>query len=236
MPLETITGGLAILGTPSQVGPYEKIVGGLAISFGPQVPLEIQMGGLGIEGYVINKAFKDTITGGLAIGGEARVTVFATQLITGGLAIETAVILKDSFVAGTSQPIANSTPSGVLPQTGSAIFTRWTPRHIKETRVHTHLDLHESSGLDEEATRHRWELAINVPRDDIATHWNFIKNHYGQGTAFYFYDLQANGFVWDGTGVNTSGRYTVRFDTAPIIQVLQLGQRYVIEYSVLEVT
>lgn len=232
---ETITGGLAILGTPSQVGPYYQVIGGLAIEFGRQTPLETQIGGLGIEGYALLVAQKDTITGGLAIEGFGYVTQFPTEAITGGLAIETSLILKTNIVVGSSQPIADSTPSGVLPMIGSAIFTRWVPTLIKDVRVTTHEDLHESSGLDDDATRHRWELAINVPRTDIATHWNFIKNHYGNGKAFYFYDLQSNGFQYDGTGVLTSGRYMVRFDTAPIIQVLQLGQRYVIEYSVLEV-
>ncbi len=234
MPTETITGGLAILGTRTQVGPHEKIVGGLAIAFGRQVPLETVYGFLAIESYGALTAGRETITGGLAIESEVLANL-SFQLITGGLAIESYAIQRRPLVLGTSQPVAASTPTGVLPMTGSAIFTRWDAKHIKETRVHTHEDFHESSGLDDDATRHRWELAINVNQSQIATHWNFIKNHYGNGKAFYFYDLQNNGFQYDGTGVLTDGRYLCRFDTAPIAQVLQVGQRYVVEYSVLEV-
>lgn len=236
MPTETITGGLAILGSVSEVGPYEKIVGGLAITFGRQVPIDIRTAFLAIGTYVIDNGRFQLVTGGLAIETALAVdTTLALQTITGGLAIESYAIQRRPLVLGTSQPIADSTATGVLPMIGSAIFTRWDAKHIKETRVHTHEDFHESSGLDDNATRHRWELAINVNQSQIGTHWDFITSHYGNGKPFYFYDLQNNGFQYDGTGVLLTGRYLCRFDTAPIAQVLQVGQRYVIEYSVLEV-
>jgi len=234
-PYEQIFGGLAIEGAlASQDGPYERIVGGLAIDSGRQVPLEEVPGGLGIEGLAIWTRTRETITGGLGIEGFAQVT-FALETITGGLGIEGSAVEVPLQVVGTNQPIAAATATGVLPMIGSAIFTKWQPKHIKETRIHRHADLHESSGLDDDATRHRWELAVKIHSTLLATHWNFMTAHFGIGKPFYFYDLQNNNFQYDGTGALTTGRYLVRFDTDPIPQRFQKGDQFEIEYSVIEV-
>jgi hypothetical protein len=236
MTLEVITGGLAILGALDyQSTSYERIVGGLAIDFGRQTPLNEVWGGLGIETTPFFVGNLDIITGGLAILGTPTQTHAGPETITGGLAIFTAIAEIPFVSISTSQPIQASAATGVLPQTGSAIFTLWNPKHMKQTRVQRHQDLHETGGFDFDETRHRWELAINVSAADFPTHWTFIKNHYGSGIPFYFYDLQANGFQYDGTGVLTTGRYLCRFDTDPHVNVLKEGYRYTIEYAVLEV-
>lgn len=136
-----------------------------------------------------------------------------------------------------STPIAPAVSSGVIPQHGSGtgIYPKWVRREIKEVRVHRHVDAHETGGQDETGFRFAWDLAINIRKSSLATHWNFIKARFGAGQAFYFYDLENNGYYYDPTGVNTTGRHLVRFDQEVVPQIYEFGERFVIEYTLLEV-
>jgi len=123
----------------------------------------------------------------------------------------------------------------VMPQIGSGIYTRWQPLLSKQSRTQRHFDGSESSGLDEDAARLGWELAIEVSADQMADHAAFFESHKGSGVPFYFYDLQNNNFQYDPTGTLEDGRYTVRFDTPQLGRRFKLGNRFELSYRLVEV-
>lgn len=139
-------------------------------------------------------------------------------------------------------PIGSSTASGVLPETGSAIFTRWQETTAKEILAHRHWDVHETSRLNFDDNRKGWRLEMNVTGAKHAEVAAFFVSHVWAGNAFYFYDLQSNGFQYDPTGVLTAGRYKVRFveEGLPRVQMSSAssestGGRFTIPFSIIEV-
>jgi len=139
-------------------------------------------------------------------------------------------------------PIGSSTPAGVLPQTGSAIFTSWQETTAKEILAHRHWDVHETGRLNFAADRKGWRLEMNVTGTKQAEVAAFFVSHVWAGKSFYFYDLQANGFQYDGTGVLLTGRYKVRFvdENFPRYQIssasgASAGGRFTIPFSIIEV-
>lgn len=157
------------------------------------------------------------------------------QTVGMGWAMESYGFSGIPFIASSQFQVSNSTPVGTIPQLGSGLYSKWSPRQIKEVRGYRYGDSHEVGGLDEELTRHAWDLEVNVGRVDMLLQWNFIKNHFGAGTPFYFYDLQMNGWQYDPTGVSTNKRYLVRFDGDEFVQAYQQGERFVIAYTLIEV-
>jgi len=138
--------------------------------------------------------------------------------------------------------IPSSTPSGVLPQTGSAIFTSWQETTAKEILVHRHWDFHESGRANFDDNRKGWRLEMNVTGEKQAEVAAFFVSHVWAGKSFYFYDMQANGFQYDATGVLTDGRYKVRFvdENFPRVQGSaasgeSAGGRFTIPFSIIEV-
>ena len=138
--------------------------------------------------------------------------------------------------------IPSSTPSGVLPQTGSAIFTVWQETTAKEILVHRHWDSHETARVNFDDNRKGWRLEMNVTGEKQAEVAAFFVSHVWAGKSFYFYDLQANGFQYDATGVLTDGRYKVRFvdENFPRMQFSaasgeSAGGRFTIPFSIIEV-
>jgi len=138
--------------------------------------------------------------------------------------------------------IPSSTPTGVLPQTGSAIFTSWQETTAKEILVHRHWDFHESGRVNFDDDRKGWRLEMNVTGAKHAEVAAFFVSHVWAGKSFYFYDMQANGFQYDATGVLTDGRYKVRFveENFPRVQFSaasgeSTGGRFTIPFSIIEV-
>lgn len=131
--------------------------------------------------------------------------------------------------------VASSTISGVLPQTGSAIFTKWEPIYAKEVLIRRHWDKHETARVNFDDKRRGWRLEVDVNatiRDDFV---QFFEDHYWAGKGFYFYDLESNGYVYDGTGAETNGRYRVRFVEEDFPVILSIGSRFRIAFSVIEI-
>jgi len=138
--------------------------------------------------------------------------------------------------------IESSTPTGVLPETGSAIFTSWQETTAKEILTHRHFDFHETARVNFDDTRKGWRLEMNVTGEKQAEVAAFFVSHVWAGKSFYFYDLQANGFQYDATGVLTDGRYKVRFvdEGFPRVQGsaasgASTGGRFTIPFSIIEV-
>lgn len=131
--------------------------------------------------------------------------------------------------------IGSSTPVDVLPEVGSAIFTRWEEVPAKEIVLHRHWDLHEHGRARFDDTRKAWRLEMEVgiaKHNEVVT---FIVNHVWAGKAFYFYDLHGNGYQYDPTGVLTSGRYKVRFVEEDFPRGYSVGERFRIPFSIIEV-
>lgn len=168
-----------------------------------------------------------TLAGKLCLKGELHDRTLAGKLCLVG-------VLNEVPVPIGPQAIGSSTPTGVLPQTGSAIFTKWERVSAKEMLVHRHYDFHESGRANFNDTRRAWRLEMEVgptKHDDVAA---FFASHVWAGKAFYFYDLQANNYQYDATGVLTTGRYKVRFVEENFSRVYSLGSRFRIPFSVIE--
>ena len=140
--------------------------------------------------------------------------------------------------------ITAESPSGVIPQVGSAIYTKWQHLILKEIQVtramHAAVPDPEETGRERiSGLRNYWSLEINVGASVADTMWAFILAHYGAGIPFYFYDLQNNDFFYDDTGVSTNGRYMVRLVPDSFSRNQEQGSRqyarFVIAYDVIEV-
>lgn len=184
---------------------------------------------------IVGQANQRNVDGKITIAGEVN-----QRNVDGKICIVT-VITELPIPVG-PHPIGSSTASGVLPETGSAIFTRWEETTAREILTHRHWDVHETSRLNFDDNRKGWRLEMNVTGAKHAEVAAFFVNHVWAGNAFYFYDLQGNGFQYDPTGVLTTGRYKVRFveEGLPRVQIsaassASAGGRFTIQFSIIEV-
>lgn len=240
MPTETVNFLLAIGQTVGETGVHEHVDFGLAMTGGPfssSTPREVVVFTLAMDTTVTRRYRHKPINFNLGLTMEPKSRLRPTVHVQFELGLE---LTGKGFIVpnySTNNPIQPSVVSGVLPQTGSGtgIYTKWDRREIKEVRLNRAVDGHETSDMDDPDIRYAWDLSINIRKSSLATHWNFVKAKFGMGVAFYFYDLQSNGKFYDPTGVSTTGRYKVRFDTAVIPQVYRHGERFEITYSLIEV-
>lgn len=106
--------------------------------------------------------------------------------------------------------VANAAPATVLPDTLSRAFARafgW-PVNVNEYR------LGESQRAYLAGTsRKSWRLAKRLSASDLDDLRDFFEDRGGSTEPFYFYDPWETSpkFTPDPTGVETTGRYTVRF-------------------------
>jgi hypothetical protein len=233
--------------TESAVPELESLSGSITIvGDAPEEVLSPSAGKLTIVGEVnefdylgkitiVGEAHQRNVDGKITIIGEAN------QRNVDGFICIVGVITELPVQVG-PHPIGSSTASGVLPETGSAIFTRWEETTAKEILAHRFFDVHETSRLNFDDNRKGWRLEMNVTGAKQAQVAAFFVSHVWAGEAFYFYDLQANGFQYDPTGVLTTGRYKVRFvdEGFPRVQMLpasaaSTGGRFVIPFSIIEV-
>lgn len=156
------------------------------------------------------------------------------QNVSGKWALREHITFGSGFYPA-DQSIRASTPLNVLPEIGSGLFIRWSVKREKVIFVNRGWDARESGREKRIGTRWHWDLEMEcsaVKRDEI---WTFINDHLGAGKAFYFYDLQANNFQYDPTGVLTTGRYLCRFVPDEFPVEFRLGYRFRIGYSIVEV-
>ena len=76
-----------------------------------------------------------------------------------------------------------------------------------------------------ETSRKKWAITRRLTTAQLQTLWNFWNARKGTVEPFYYYDPTETSpkYSYDPTGVETIGRYTVRFDGA-WSQEIQLGR------------
>jgi hypothetical protein len=106
--------------------------------------------------------------------------------------------------------VANAAPVTVLPLSLCKSFS-----HARAYEVDQNEYLNgEYQGKALTATsRKRWKLSKRITSTELGTLRTFYFARSGPKEPFYFYDPWASGFTYDATGVQTTGRYTVRFDS-----------------------
>ena len=239
MPDEQVVGKIALVGIVNQ--PIGKICLAGSISAVEQEHGRItlvgvvhqlnQFGSITITGYVHER----TVDSKISIVGEVHQRTVESKICIGGAVRELGTPVGP-------HGIPSSTPSGVLPQTGSAIFMTWQEVSAKEILAHRHWDFHETGRLNFDGSRKAWRVQLNVTGAKHIEVAQFFIDHVWAGKSFYFYDMQANGFQYDPTGVLTDGRYKVRFvdENFPRVQFKaasgeSTGGRFTIPFSIIEV-
>lgn len=237
--MPTASGKTGSAGIAGSIGPHYSAVGrsGSKGGSGITIPAHAQ-GKTGSSGIarIVRLAYPKTASGKTGSRGQANQPQLPSPRSASG-ATGSFGIARFGFLphlAGV-QSIVPSAPLGVIPQIGSAIYRKWRENPGKQTTLQRYYNQEESGRAEYAITRKSWDLEVEVPLASALTHVNFIKNHFGSGIPFYFYDLQHNGFVYDATGVITSGRYKVRFDDEAFPTVVSVGHRAVITYHLIEV-
>jgi hypothetical protein len=105
--------------------------------------------------------------------------------------------------------VENAAPTTVLPWALCRAFS-----HSREYAV---LDNEYKNGESQrcklvETSRKSWELSRRLTPTLLATLRAFFDARKGPQEPFFFYDPWDSGFTYDPTGVQTLGRYTVRFE------------------------
>ncbi len=107
--------------------------------------------------------------------------------------------------------VANAVPATVLPQTLCRAFV-----HEREYPV---IDNEYRNGESQRSaqaatSRKKWRLSKRLSPANLQALRNFYDARNGTHEPFYFYDPYETNpkFSWDPTGVETTGRHTVRFN------------------------
>jgi hypothetical protein len=105
--------------------------------------------------------------------------------------------------------VSNAAPTTVLPWSLCLAFA-----HTREFAV---LDNEYKNGESQrgklvETSLKSWPLAKRLTPTLLATLRAFFDARKGSTEPFFFYDPWDSGFTYDATGVQTLGRYTVRFE------------------------
>lgn len=107
--------------------------------------------------------------------------------------------------------VSNAAPSTVLPASLCKAFT-----HSREYAVDVNEYRNGESQRDKlvETSRKSWRLSKRLAPAAIAILRSFYDARKGPTQPFYFYDVWETDpkFSYDATGVDTTGRYTVRFE------------------------
>ena len=109
--------------------------------------------------------------------------------------------------------VQNAVPSTVMPWSLARSFV-----HDRNFPVEENQYQNGESQRDKQAdtSRKRWRLAHRLAPTDLAALLAFYDARNGPHEPFYFYDVHDTSpkFAYDETGVETTGRFTVRFDCA----------------------
>jgi hypothetical protein len=116
--------------------------------------------------------------------------------------------------------VANAAPIEVLPELLCAAFERAAGWRAEENE-YPQGDWQARSMVA--TPRYSWRLVANLPADASAVLLDFYLARAGETEPFYFYDPYFAGFAHDPTGVDTDGRFTVRF-SGGLGQPLSLGR------------
>jgi hypothetical protein len=241
VPTETVTSNFVLESSKAETGVHGHVVSSFVIEGGPFLsssPHATVVSFLVLVSTPNNPSAFETVHGDLTLSATPLLVVGAVETVRSYMTLESVGNNLIPSQTANTYAIDDSAADGVFPVPGFGsykIFSKWVSQQIKEVRVFRYGDTHENAAIDEDLTRHAWELEVNVDRNDMQLIWNFIKNHYGLGVPFYFYDLQMNGWEYDPSGVSENGRYLVRFDGTEFSQSYQQGERFVIPFNLIEV-
>ena len=84
-----------------------------------------------------------------------------------------------------------------------------------------------------ESVRRSWSLAQRLTTSQVSALKAFFMSHNGRQLPFYIYDITQAGVTWDSTGVLTTGRVSVCFNSGWSDSV-QLGRNGV-TFSLIEI-
>lgn len=232
MPDESVVGKLCIVGEAETPTGKLCITGSIASIPDPTgrlciISLVHQFDHIG-KITIVGEVHQSSVDGKICIKGQVH------QSSVDGKICIVSVVRELAETVG-PHPIGSSTPTGVLPQTGSAVFPRWEQVTAKEILIHRHWDFHESGRLNFDDNRKAWRLEMNVAGDKQIEVAAFFVSHVWAGKSFYFYDTQTAGVVYDPAGVLTNGRYKVRFVGEDFPRVQNVGPRFTIPISIIEV-
>lgn len=107
--------------------------------------------------------------------------------------------------------IANAAPTAVLPLSLSRAFSHSREYPLIENE---YKDGTSQRSLQASTSRKRWKLTKRLTPSQLSALRTFYFARNGPLDEFYFYDPFETSpkFSYDGTGVATTGRYTVRFE------------------------
>lgn len=105
--------------------------------------------------------------------------------------------------------VSNAAPATVLPLSLSKAFS-----HSREYAVieNEYKNGESQRSLLVSTSRKSWRMSKRLNPSVLATLRAFYDARKGSQQPFYYYDPADSGFTHDPTGVQTLGRYTVRFD------------------------
>ncbi len=107
--------------------------------------------------------------------------------------------------------VANATPVYVMPH---SLFTAFVQNRVFPCLVNEYKNGESQRSVQAETSRKSWRVAKRLTPSKLATLLTFYEARKGQHQTFYIYDPFETSpmFSYDDTGVETTGRYTVRFD------------------------
>ena len=108
--------------------------------------------------------------------------------------------------------VANAAPATVLPQSLCRAFTHERAYPLIENE---YKDGESQRSVLATSSRKRWRLSKRLTPTALATLRDFYDARKGATEAFYYYDPYETSpkFGYDPTGVVTTGRHTVRFNS-----------------------
>jgi hypothetical protein len=106
--------------------------------------------------------------------------------------------------------VANAAPATVMPNT---LCRQFTAARTYAVLQNEYRDGGRQVALRGATSRKTWAIAKRLTKTEVATLRAFFLARLGATEPFYFYDLlDDKQAVFDATGVNPVGRFTVRFD------------------------
>jgi len=130
--------------------------------------------------------------------------------------------------------VQNALPAEVMPDSLYTLFEQSRERAVREN-VYANGESQRAARTT--TSRKSWSASKRLTADELDELRGFLQDRRGI-EAFYFYDGMETSPKWsfDPTGMDPTGRYTVRVAEASIAQATYLGSRAEISITLVEVT
>lgn len=127
--------------------------------------------------------------------------------------------------------VVTATVSAVMPFT---LFKKFTRQEQYKSLSNGYSNGEYQSSAMVGSTRRRWDLSKRLAASDLSTLEAFYVAQNGRQIPFYIYDIMTPGVVWDNTGVVTTGRASVCFDSS-LTETIGVG-RGDVPFSITEIS